>query len=154
MELRSEAIDDGSTVELPYVEPSCGGENIRPDLRWSGAPSGTRSYALTCFDPDAPTGSGWWHWIAFDIPADVTTLEAGATLPASTREWENDYGYSGYGGPCPPPGQTHRYVFTVYALDTGELGVPEDATSAACRFNLLAHVLASASFTATFAVAD
>ena len=105
MELRSDATGDGSTVELPYVEPSCGGENIRPDLRWSGAPNGAKSYTHTRFDPDAPTGSGWWHWVAFDIPDDVTALDAGAELPA------------------------------------------------ACRFNPLAQVLASASFTATFAVA-
>ncbi len=153
MELSSDAIPEGSTIELVYAEPSCGGQNISPDLRWSGAPDGTRSYALTCFDPDAPTGSGWWHWIGFDIPADVTSLDAGAALPTPAREWDNDYGYAGYGGPCPPPGPAHRYVFTVYALDVVELGVPDGVTSAACRFNLLAHALASASFTATFAVA-
>ena len=153
MQLHSEAISDGSTIELTYCEPQCGGSNVSPDLTWSGAPEGTKSYAVTCFDPDAPTGSGWWHWIAFDIPADVTALDAGAALPAAAREWQNDYGYDGYGGPCPPPGPAHRYVFTVYALDVAELGVPEGATSAACRFNLLAHVLDSASFTATFAVA-
>ncbi len=153
MELSSDAIPAGSTIEPAYAEPSCGGQNISPDLRWSGAPEGTASYALTCYDPDAPTGSGWWHWIAFDIPTDVTALDTGAALPAAAREWRNDYGYDGYGGPCPPPGPAHRYVFTVYALDVAELGVPEGATSAVCRFNLLAHVLASASFTATFAVA-
>ncbi len=153
MELSSDAIPDGSTVELTYAEPSCGGGNVSPDLRWSGAPDGTASYALTCFDPDAPTGSGWWHWVAIDIPADVTSLEAGAQLAAPAREWVNDYGYSGYGGPCPPPGPAHRYVFTVHAIDVDQLPVPSDATSAACRFNLLAHTLDSASFTATFAVA-
>lgn len=153
MELSSDAIPAGSTIEPTYAEPSCGGQNVSPDLRWSGAPEGTSSYALTCYDPDAPTGSGWWHWIAFDIPADVTALDAGAALPTAAREWQNDYGYDGYGGPCPPPGPAHRYVFTVYALDVAELGVPEGATSAGCRFNLLAHVLDSASFTATFAVA-
>ena len=153
MELSSDAFPDGSVIEPPYVEPSCGGTNVSPDLRWSGAPEGTRSYALTCFDPDAPTGSGWWHWIAFDIPAGVTALEAGIGPDAPFRQWENDYGYRGYGGPCPPPGPAHRYVFTVYALDVAELGVPEGVTSAACRFNLLAHAIDGASFTATFAQA-
>ncbi len=85
--------------------------------------------------------------------AQVTRLTAGATLEAPAREWTNDYGYSGYGGPCPPPGPAHRYVFTVYALDVAELGVPAGVTSAACRFNLLAHAIDSASFTATFAQA-
>ena len=153
MELSSDAIPDGSIIEPTHVEPSCGGSNVSPDLRWSGAPEGTRSYALTCFDPDAPTGSGWWHWIAFDIPVDVTALPAGIGPDAPFRQWENDYGYVGYGGPCPPPGPAHRYVFTVYALDVAELGVPAGVTSAACRFNLLAHAIDSASFTATFAQA-
>ncbi|MFT4294822.1 MAG: YbhB/YbcL family Raf kinase inhibitor-like protein [Micropruina sp.] len=152
MELSSDAIPDGSTIELGYAEPSCGGTNVSPDLRWSGAPEGTKSYALTCYDPDAPTGSGWWHWIAFDIPAQVTALAPGASLDAPAREWDNDYGYAGYGGPCPPPGPAHRYVFTVYAMDVEQLGVPDGATSAACRFNLLAHAIDSASFTGTFAV--
>ena len=132
----------------------CQGGNLSPELNWQNPPVGTKSFAVSVYDPAAPTGSGWWHWIAFDIPADVTALDAGAALPAAAREWQNDYGYDGYGGPCPPPGPAHRYVFTVYALDVAELGVPEGATSAVCRFNLLAHVLDSASFTATFAVAD
>ena len=154
MELSSDAIPDGSIIEFTYVEPSCGGTNVSPDLRWSDAPEGTESYAVTCYDPDAPTGSGWWHWIAFDIPAQVTEREAGVGLDAPIRQWENDYGYVGYGGPCPPPGPAHRYVFTVYALDVEKLGVPDGATSAACRFNLLAHAIDSASFSATYAVAD
>ena len=154
MELSSVAIPAGSIIEPAYVEPSCGGGNVSPDLQWSGAPEGTKSYALTCFDPDAPTGSGWWHWIAFDIPAGTTALPAGIGLDAPMRQWENDYGYDGYGGPCPPPGPAHRYVFTVYAMDTARLEVPAGATSAVCRFNLLAHALDSASFTATFAVAE
>lgn len=154
MELSSAAIPAGSTIELAHAEPSCGGRNVSPDLHWSGAPEGTASYAVTCYDPDAPTGSGWWHWIAFDIPAQVDSLDADARPVAPVRQWENDYGYDGYGGPCPPPGPAHRYVFTVYAMDTARLEVPAGATSAVCRFNLLAHALDSASFTATFAVAE
>lgn len=154
MELSSAAIPDGSTISAAYVEPSCGGGNTSPDLAWSGAPEGTRSYAVTCFDPDAPTGSGWWHWIAFDIATAQTSLSAGQGPDAPMRQWRNDYGYVGYGGPCPPPGPAHRYVFTVHALDVEKLDVPDEATSAACRFTLLSHAIDSASFTATFGLDD
>lgn len=152
MHLSSAAIPDGSTIGLTHCEPSCGGQNISPDLAWSGAPESARSFAITCFDPDAPTGSGWWHWIAFDIPAHLTSLDPDQGLLAPMRQWVNDYGYVGYGGPCPPPGPAHRYVFTVHALDVDVLDVPDDATSAACRFTLLAHAIDSASFTATFGI--
>ena len=154
MQLHSEAISDGSTIELTYCEPKCGGSNVSPDLTWSGAPEGTKSYAVTCFDPDAPTGSGWWHWIAFDIATAQTSLSAGQGPDAPMRQWRNDYGYVGYGGPCPPPGPAHRYVFTVHALDVEKLDVPDEATSAACRFTLLSHAIDSASFTATFGLDD
>ena len=154
MQLHSEAISDGSTIELTYCEPQCGGSNVSPDLTWSGAPEGTKSYAVTCFDPDAPTGSGWWHWIAFDIATAQTSLSAGQGPDAPMRQWRNDYGYVGYGGPCPPPGPAQRYVFTVHALDVEKLDVPDEATSAACRFTLLSHAIDSASFTATFGLDD
>lgn len=154
MQLHSEAISDGSTIELTYCEPQCGGSNVSPDLTWSGAPEGTKSYAVTCFDPDAPTGSGWWHWIAFDIATAQMSLSAGQGPDAPMRQWRNDYGYVGYGGPCPPPGPAHRYVFTVHALDVEKLDVPDEATSAACRFTLLSHAIDSASFTATFGLDD
>ncbi len=150
MELSSVAIPDGSVILPRYAEPGAGGDNVSPDLRWSGAPDGTRSFAVTCFDPDAPTGSGWWHWVAIDLPASVTGLAEGEALPG--REWVNDYGYVGYGGPCPPPGPAHRYEFAVHALDVAELGVPDEATSAAVRFTVHAHTLDRATFTATFAV--
>ena len=81
----------------------CSGVNLSPQLIWRNPPKGTKSYAVTVYDPDAPTGSGWWHWIAFDIPAHLTGLEAGIGPDAPIRQWENDYGYVGYGGPCPPP---------------------------------------------------
>lgn len=150
MKISSAAVPDGSVIPLAYAEPGAGGRNLSPDLSWSEAPAGTRSFAVTCYDPDAPTGSGWWHWIAFDIPVTVHSLAAGQQPPA--REWGNDYGYHGYGGPCPPPGPAHRYVFTVYAMDVAHLGIPDSLTSAACRFNLLAHAIDSASLTATFQV--
>lgn len=150
MQLSSEAVTEGGTIDIAQVEPTCGGRNVSPDLTWSDAPEATKSFAITCFDPDAPTGSGWWHWIAIDLPAHLTSLSAGQGPDASYRQWGNDFGYPGYGGPCPPPGPAHRYVFTVHALDVEKLDVPDEATSAVCRFNLFAHELDSASITATF----
>ncbi len=152
MELTSTSIPAGTNIDLRYAEQGAGGENVRPALAWSDAPEGTRSFAITCYDPDAPTGSGWWHWVAVDIPADVTSLEEGAELPSSVREWVNDYGYVGYGGPCPPPGPAHHYVFTVYAMPTEKLDVPDDARSAPLRFTILAQALDEASFTGLFAL--
>ena len=153
MELSSVAIPADSTIALRYAERGVGGQNVSPDLTWSNPPTGARSYALTCFDPDAPTGSGWWHWIALDIPIDSTGVPEGGPLPAGTKEWVNDYGYTGWGGPWPPPGPAHRYVFTLHAVDVAELGVPDDATHAVARFMLAPHILASTSFTARFGVA-
>ena len=101
----------------------CKGENISPDLRWTGAPEGTRYFAVTLFDPDAPTGSGWWHWVVLNIPKTVDHLPLGASnsdspaLPLGAIETRTDFGKAGYGGPCPPVGnKSHRYIFTVYAL--------------------------------------
>ncbi|NKX50359.1 YbhB/YbcL family Raf kinase inhibitor-like protein [Arthrobacter deserti] len=132
-----------------HAAKGTGGRNHVPDLHWEGAPAGTRSFAVTCFDPDAPTGSGFWHWIESDIPADATGI-GGDQVVGGTVTVANDYGHPGYGGPNPPAGETHRYVFTVYALDVEELGVPAGASHTAARFNIMAHTLASGSFTATF----
>lgn len=152
MKLESTAIPADSVIDPTYAEQGAGGSNRTPDLRWSDLPEGTQSLAITVYDPDAPTGSGWWHWVAVDIPANLTGIEEGAALPESAREWVNDYGYKGYGGPCPPPGPAHRYVHTVHALPMDKLPVPDEATSAQVRFTILANQLDSASFTATFAV--
>ncbi|MGA4670246.1 YbhB/YbcL family Raf kinase inhibitor-like protein [Propionibacteriaceae bacterium Y1923] len=151
MQLHSAGIPANSQIDLKYAEQGIGGQNTSPDLTWSDAPAGTKSFAITVFDPDAPTGSGWWHWVAVDLPVTVTSLAEGAALPESAREWVNDYGYVGYGGPYPPPGPAHHYVFTVYALPSERLDVPDEATSAQVRFTLLAAAIDSASFTATFA---
>ncbi len=132
----------------------CTGENISPALSWSNAPEGTQSFAVTAYDPDAPTGSGWWHWVVYDIPASVTALGAGAGtaegLPEDASHGRNDYGVNAFGGACPPPGREHRYIFTVFALDTDTLGVPDDASSALIGFNLGARALAKDTITAKY----
>lgn len=151
MQLRSVAIPADSIIALRHAEPGVGGENLSPDLAWSGAPAGTRSFLVTCFDPDAPTGSGWWHLIVADIPAGVTELAAGEDVPAGARSWPNDYGYTGWGGPWPPPGPAHHYVFRVAALDVERLDVPDDTSRANALLTASFHTLAEASFVATFA---
>ena len=134
----------------------CSGKNVSPPLRWSGAPAGTRSFALTVYDPDAPTGSGWWHWVVYDIPASVSELPQGAgnaagQLPAGTVQGRTDFGAPGYGGPCPPAGdKPHRYIFTVYALKTAKLDVPSGSSAAMVGFMINANKLASASITARY----
>lgn len=135
----------------------CTGDNKSPVLRWSGAPQGTKSFAVTCYDPDAPTGSGWWHWCVINIPGGTSELprDAGAEgdrhLPKGASHVRIDYGVKAWGGPCPPPGdKPHRYVFTVYALKTDRIDVPPDATAALAGFMINANALGKASFTALY----
>lgn len=120
----------------------CTGSNRSPALRWSGAPAETKSFALTVHDPDAPTGVGFFHWVVVDLPAGTMSLPTGATLPAPARSLHTDFGAPGWGGPCPPPGAMHRYVFSVYALDVPKVEVPDGATGALVRFAIAPHVLA------------
>ncbi|OIQ89364.1 putative kinase inhibitor protein [mine drainage metagenome] len=125
----------------------CLGENRSPALAWSDVPAGTQSFAVTLFDPDAPTGSGWWHWLLFDLPAGTRGLAAGAAaggLPVGARQGRNDFGDAGYGGACPPPGPAHRYIFTLYALDVGHLAVGPGASGAMVAYQLRAHSLGTA----------
>ncbi len=147
-------VRDGETLDSTFTHSSMDGENVSPQLRWSGFPDETKSFAVTCFDPDAPTGSGFWHWVAFNIPASVTELERGASgngMPEGAVEARNDFGEPGYGGAAPPGGdRAHRYVFTVHAVDTERLDIGADATPAFVGFNLTFHTLARAALRPTF----
>jgi Raf kinase inhibitor-like YbhB/YbcL family protein len=133
------------------------GQNRSPPLHWRGAPEGTRSFALTLYDPDAPTGSGFWHWVVFDIDSSVSQLAAGqgssdgTDLGACGAQAANDYGAIGYGGPCPPRGlPAHRYIFTVHALGVPKLPLPADPTNAVVRFFIYQNTLATATLTGLY----
>jgi Raf kinase inhibitor-like YbhB/YbcL family protein len=135
----------------------CTGSNTSPALEWHGAPANTKSYAITLYDPDAPTGSGWWHWVVYNIPASVTKLAAGAgdpkknALPPGAAQGNTDFGSPGYGGPCPPAGdKPHHYHLTVFALDTDKLDIPPTATAAYVGFNLHGHTIAKAELTSVY----
>jgi len=124
----------------------CAGANASPELVWSGAPPATKSYAILAFDPDAPTGSGWWHWVVFNIPAQTSRVATGAP-PNGAVEGRNDFGFFGYGGACPPVGGgLHRYQFTVYALSVadltkGDFPISADAPAAMTSFAIHAAAL-------------
>lgn len=131
----------------------CTGTNVSPQVVWSGVPAGTKSLVVTLYDPDAPTGSGWWHWAVANIPSGATELVSGAgtdasKLPAGAVQINTDAGRPGYGGPCPPVGQTHRYVLTVTALKVDKLELPPFATPAMLSFMTLPHRLGQTTFTA------
>jgi hypothetical protein len=137
----------------------CSGENKSPALKWSGAPKDTKSFVVTVYDPDAPTGSGFWHWFVYNIPANVNELPAnagaqgGANLPKGASMNRIDYGFAAWGGPCPPPGdKPHRYIFTVYALKTDKLDLPPDSTAAVAGFMTNMSKIAQASFTAKYGI--
>jgi Raf kinase inhibitor-like YbhB/YbcL family protein len=133
----------------------CNGQNISPALAWANAPAGTKSFAVTIYDPDAPTGSGWWHWVMYNIPASATGLAAGAgngrNAPGGSAQGATDFGTKGYGGPCPPVGdKPHHYHITVFALKTDKLDVPGNATAAYVGFNLNANKIATARVTGLY----
>tara|TARA_R110002126_G_scaffold43572_8_gene125076 strand:- start:326 stop:874 length:549 start_codon:yes stop_codon:yes gene_type:complete len=130
----------------------CSGENSSPQLSWSNAPEGTKSFAITMYDPDAPTGSGFWHWVVFDIPANVSELIKNAgnvslnLAPKGAIQSTTDYGIKGFGGPCPPEGHGyHEYIITVFALKTDKLGLNDSINPAIVGFNLWNQTLAKAS---------
>jgi Raf kinase inhibitor-like YbhB/YbcL family protein len=150
--LTSSDIADGKKIPEAQVFNSfgCSGRNISPALSWSNVPAGTKSFALLVYDPDAPTGSGWWHWVAYNIPADATSLAANAgdpkknLMPGAAVQGRTDFGSPGYGGPCPPPGKPHHYYFRLYALKVPKLEVPADATAALIGYNVNANSLGMA----------
>ncbi|GIF26067.1 Raf kinase inhibitor-like YbhB/YbcL family protein [Actinoplanes tereljensis] len=146
--LTSTDLRSGKPIPAPFW--GCDDAGLSPQLSWRGAPAGTRSFAVTLFDPDAPTGSGFWHWQAWDIPATTTSLATGAVLPAGAVNGTNDGGGIGYTGPCPPTGDiTHRYEFTVVALSVPTLELPADTSQAVVGYVIGHNALASATFTAT-----
>ncbi len=138
-----------------YHDFGAGGGNKSPQLSWSDAPEGTKSFMITLHDPDAPGPGGWWHWCAFDIPASVNELAANASqtgMPGSSVQVNNSYGSTGYGGACPPPGdKPHAYHLEIYALKTDSLGIGPDASPAMVLFVAAEHVLGKAGITAYYA---
>lgn len=158
-ELRSPQLRPGERMADAQVFDGfgCTGRNISPALSWRGAPAKTKSFAITVYDPDAPTGSGWWHWVVFNIPANVTRLPANAgesdsrALPQGAIQSRTDFGTPGYGGACPPVGdQPHRYIFTVYALDVGNLELDENASGAMVGSYLNAHMIGKTSLVVNY----
>lgn len=161
MTLTSPDIKDGGTIANQQVFKGfgCTGDNISPALSWSGAPANTKSFAVSIYDPDAPTGSGWWHWVVYNIPAGTTSLPKDAgdpskgLMPKGAVQSRTDFGTAGYGGPCPPPGdKPHHYRITVFALDVDQLpNAKGDAASAALvGFDINFHTLAKATLTGMY----
>ncbi|MDQ7989729.1 MAG: YbhB/YbcL family Raf kinase inhibitor-like protein [Candidatus Dactylopiibacterium sp.] len=147
--LASSDIQAGATVgaDMYWNSFGCSGKNVMPALSWKDAPAGTRSFAVTFYDKDAPTGSGFWHWVLYDIPAGTTRLAGGAhggALPAGAVEGNTDLGKPGFMGPCPPVGRQHRYVYTVHALKVDKLPVDAGASPALVGFFLWQNRLAEA----------
>ena len=145
----SDDVAHGELMSNNHVYNSFGmsGENISPQLSWSGFPAATQSFAVTIFDPDAPTGSGFWHWLVIDLPATTTSLPSGAgagdlSLPDGAFHVRNDYMSKDFGGAAPPQGDPpHRYVIAVHAVDTGKLGIDSDVSPAVAGFNLRFHTI-------------
>lgn len=158
MRVVSQDFNDGDKMPERHVFNGMGyqGDNLSPQLAWDEVPAGTKSFVVTCYDPDAPTGSGWWHWVVANIPAEVTVLSQGAgsgvaELPEGAIQTRTDFGQNGYGGAAPPQGESHRYIFTVHALDVEKIEVDEGASGAMVGFNVHFHALASASITVKYA---
>jgi Raf kinase inhibitor-like YbhB/YbcL family protein len=151
----SSVVSEGKPIPSSAVYSGAGGQNVSPDLSWDAPPVGTKSLAVTCYDPDAPTTVGFSHWVMFNLPADLRSLPAGAGAPGKTPKGAvlgfNDYGESAYGGMAPPPGDPpHRYHFTVWALDTPQIESGANTTYAKFRFLIRGHVLAQGVLTGMF----
>ena len=144
-------------MEQVFSGFGCTGKNVSPALRWKNAPKDAKSFALTCYDPDAPTGSGWWHWVVYNIPAGTDSLATDAgnpnrTLaPLGSLQNTTDFGTQGYGGPCPPIGdKPHRYIFTLHALKVDKLEIPQGATAALVGFYIYQNTIAKATLTGLY----
>ena len=155
--LSSKDLGGQATTLQEFNGFGCTGKNQSPQLSWANAPEGTQSFAVTMYDPDAPTGSGWWHWLIFDIPADVNELVSNAgnvnlkLAPEGAIQSITNYGAPGFGGPCPPPGHgLHQYVITVHALKTDKLGLDANANPAVVGYYLWNNTLAKASIVAYY----
>ena len=157
--LSSPTIKPGSTLTDAQVFNGfgCSGKNISPALSWQGAPAGTKSFAVTLYDPDAPTGSGWWHWVVYNLPATANALPesagaaGGAGLPAGSAMGRTDFGSAAFGGACPPAGdKPHRYQFTIFAVDIDQLDAEEQSSAAVVGFNLHFHTLARTTLTGLY----
>jgi Raf kinase inhibitor-like YbhB/YbcL family protein len=155
--LSSADLGGESTKKHEFNGFGCTGDNQSPQLSWENAPEGTKSFAVTMYDPDAPTGSGWWHWVVFDIPADINELVANAgnmelnLAPQGAIQSVTNYGANGYGGPCPPEGHgLHQYIITVYALKTDKLGLDAKTNPAIVGYYLWNNTLAKASIVAYY----
>ena len=158
--LKSPEIRHKSTIQNAHVFSGfgCSGKNQSPALTWGNAPDGTKSFALFVYDPDAPTGSGWWHWVVYNIPVKVQLLptdagkEDGSLMPAGAIQGKSDFGTLGYGGPCPPSGaKKHRYIFTLHALKIEKLPLPPQPTAALIGFMVNQNSIAKTSFTGYYA---
>lgn len=155
--LTSNTLKGQATLREEFNGFGCVGENESPQLSWENAPKGTKSFAITMYDPDAPTGSGWWHWVVFDIPSTTKELKAGAgdisknLLPKSVIQSVTDYGTKGFGGPCPPKGHgLHQYIITVHALKTDSLGLTANTNPAVVGYYLGNNTLAKTSIVAYY----
>ena len=155
----STSIQDNGRLPEKHVFDGWGmsGGNVSPQLSWSDPPEGTNGYAVTCFDPDAPTPSGFWHWLLVGIPADVTNLDEGAgtadKAPQGAFHVANDFGEKKYDGAAPPAGDhNHRYLFAVHALDTDDLGLDDSASAAVTAFTMGGHTLARGVISASYTV--
>lgn len=155
-QVHSPDLKDGRLAHAQVLNGfGCSGGNVSPHLIWSGAPAGTKSFVVTIYDPDAPTGSGWWHWVVANIPASAHELVQGAgndaaKLPHGSVQTRTDFGKPGYGGACPPQGQTHRYQISVNALKVEKLDLKPDASAALVGFMANANSLGKATLTATY----
>jgi Raf kinase inhibitor-like YbhB/YbcL family protein len=159
-ELTSDDVREGEELAPPQLSGLfgvAGGEDVSPQLAWSGFPEGTKSFAVTCYDPEAPTASGFWHWAVVDIPANVTELprgagdEQGSGLPSGAFQLRNDAGVRQHVGAAPPPGHgRHHYYYVVHAVDVESLGIDQDATPAFLGFNLFSHTLGRAMIVAWY----